>query len=415
MTRRLSLFQKMDLTVSRFRWGFGFVAVLGGLAGLRLEGWAGSTASGGGTRPKENPNSWADPEREVCSFGCLYEKANENLGLQTKYMVHKLGALESLRSADDRANALRSFCLDNESAETCYKRYKKLQIYALKKIHSAMKQNYDAAAAVSNEKSSKEFLRSYAEGVVNGKAPEAKPQAPYVVTFEDLQNEYAKLRMLASNGYQQWADKIPFEPSPEDFVKFTEKPRDPENPAAGTFMVLERDKDGKIKIDKEAYQAALDKYHKTMDEELERMGKVTTVHGKAVAPKAASPDLKVQTGALNVKAFEDARVIRIESSIPKGGKLSVTSQGGLDIAGKGSPAGKKPAGPATAAATIQDKSGGKAGDATSRKPAEAEVKVVTPEDLKKQGVKSLYYSPKEIGELIDKLEAEFLPSSPPAK
>lgn len=381
------------------------IVIVVAFVAISSNSFAGSTASSGQTAPQPGPTSWKDPKFETCGFDCLYQKANENLGLQAKYMAQKLVELEGLGDDSVRRSVLGEFCFANESNSACYDRYKKLQIYALKKVHSAMVQNYDSAAKVSNQSGSKDFHRTYVEGQTNGNAQKKEPQSPYVITWEDLQKEYAALRDKGSRNFQEFADKMPFKPSPEDFVKYEEKPRDPGNPAAGTILVISREKDGKIAIDEAKYKDALDRYEKRMKDVLRDMELAKPQRGQKVSNKSDPADLQSATSPLNKEVFTEARKIIVESSIPAGGRAAIQSQAGYNFKGNNPNPTGNPSPEASKTGSSQTPSG--APDPNSnRKPAKTEVKEMSIEELKKQGVHSLYYSPKNIEKMIETLESE---------
>lgn len=328
---------------------------------------SGSSAIDAEPTSQEGPHSWKDPAYETCGFSCLYEKANENIGLQIKYAVEKILALNEA-TPEQRMKALGSFCLQGEESDACLKRYLKIQVYNLRKMHAAMVKNYASRTAVSNRKNSTEFYRSPLREVVSENDPKKKRQTPYVVTYEDLKKEFQEMRNLGSNDYQRWAEHLPSEPSPEDFAIFEEKLKDPSDPKSDHFLVVAHDADGKVKYDKKAYEAALKRYHEKIEGELSRMGKEKSV------PTKSSQDLDEVAGEVNQKAFKEAQKFKIETWVPAGGKPTVQSQSSIDFS-------SKPA-----------------------EPSKRETKEMSINELKKQGITGLYISPKEIGKVIDLLE-----------
>lgn len=334
---------------------------------------SGSNAVDVEPHPKEGPHSWKDPAYETCGFSCIYEKANENIGLQIKYAVEKMVALQEA-TPEQKAKALGSFCFQNEYSDDCLKRYLRLQIYALRKMHAAMVKNYASRTAVSNRKNSQDFYRSPLQGIIQENEPNKKRQVPYLVTYEDLKKEFQEMRILGSNDYQRWTEHLPSEPSPEDFAIFEEKLKDPSDPKSDHFLVVAHDVNGNLKYDKKGYEAALKRYREKIEGELSRMRKEKPV------PTSPSQDLNEVAGEVNQKAYQEAQKFKIETWVPSGGKPSVQSQSSMDF---NSP-------------TV--------GTASSTPELKRETKEMSIQDLKKQGITGLYISPKEIGKVIDKLE-----------
>lgn len=344
------------------------------LFGLSSPDSIASEASKGSKSSKEGAHSWKDPAREDCGFGCLYNKANENIGLQVKYIFNKLFALYDASDAQ-RAAALGSFCFQDEELNDCLNRYFKLQIYVLRKMQAAMIKNYESSTLVSNEKNGKELLHPAFVGINSKDAPKKDRQAPYVVTYEDLKKEYEEIRKLGSNDYQRWAEHLPVKPSPDDFAIFEEKLKDPTDPNRGHFLVVARDEKGNLKYNKKAYDEALKRYKETLEGELKRMEKVKP------SRKNMPRTLDAAAGDLNKAAFIEAQKFKVQTWTPPGGQQKIQSQSALDFTKPGA-------------------SPGPSADPRLKK----EVKEMSIEDLKKQQVESVYHSPQAIGSVIDQLE-----------
>jgi hypothetical protein len=324
---------------------------------------------------KEGANSWKDPSREDCGFGCLYNKANENIGLQVKYIFNKLFALYDATN-DQRAAALGAFCFQGEKIEDCLNRYFRVQVYVLRKMQAAMVKNYESSTLVSNEKgSSKELIHPSFVGIASKDSPKKDRQAPYVVTYEDLKREYEEIRKLGSNDYQKWAEHLPLKPSREDFAIFEEKLKDPTDPNRGHFLVVAHDEKGNVKYNKKAYEEALKKYNETLEAEFKRMEKLKP------ARKNMPRTLDGAIGDLNKSAFIESQKFKVQTWTPPGGQHKIQSQGDLNFT----------------------KLGPSPGPSKGSKLKE-EVKEMSIEDLKKQEVESIYHSPQAIGDVIEKLE-----------
>lgn len=352
-----------------------------GMGMYALLGWSLSFssvfASEAVDEPKPGPHAYRDARSEVCEFGCLYDKANENIGLQIKYILAKLVALRDSTPMGRKA-ALSEFCSEGEDSEGCFNRYIRLQVYVLRKMHAAMVKNYESSTLVSNQMKNHEPIYPHVLGVKSEDESKKSKQMPYVVTYEDLKKDFADLASLGSNQYQSWAEQLPAEPSPDDFVEFEEKLKDPSDPSAGHFMVVLHDDDGKIKYNKKAYEAALKRYHERIEGEFRRMG-------KEKSRKRKSPrNLDESVGDLHRAAFSQAKKFEVETWVPKNGKPTIQSQAQVVY---GKPSGVQP---------------------SPQSQMKREVKEMTIDELKKQGVTSLYQSPQAVGQIIEELEKSLL-------
>jgi hypothetical protein len=404
--------------------GHGSLALAGEVSSVGNSGTPGMSASSELVRPmgrRSKVMPWEDPKRETCGFECLYQRANEVMGLEAKYMVRKLVALEDLvsRKKPDADNSeidaqlrgsLGKFCeltSTQSDIDQCFVLFKKMGVFALRKVQSAMTKNYDSAAMISNARGSKGLWKmSYWDHRINsGK----KKQSPHIITFEDLERRYPSLetlQILGTNSYQRWAEGLPFEPSPDDFVKFEERPKDPLNPAAGTLLVIARDKKGNIKRDMVAYEAAKKKYLAIMTAEKGRFAQI----GNAMERDLRRPgSLASSAGSFNKKLFSESSKVRIESSIPANGKPQISSQGVFNYEKQSKDPQRIPGSEAL----------GKGGNSTESRNAwehngkvatasigKSQTKQMTDEDFERNGTSYLYYSPREIGKVVDKLESD---------
>ncbi|MCM2276581.1 MAG: hypothetical protein NDJ89_00715 [Oligoflexia bacterium] len=234
-------------------WLGGFLAlslssmILG--CGLPVAAHATATAAGGAPR-KSHP--YAGKEYDECGQKCIFERANENIGLQAVYLIQKISRLKSA-TEPERFDELGQFCMPSEDGDECFKRYKTVQVLNLYAMRTAMVKNAKVITDLSTQgKKGRTAFTPSTDGKLR------KPQVPYVITFEDLQKEHATLKTLASDHYDRYVQELPKEPAEDDFRKITEIPRDPDNPEAGKLVVVGE-------VDKEAYQKARQKYLKSVE------------------------------------------------------------------------------------------------------------------------------------------------------
>lgn len=284
---------------------------------------------------------WTDSAFRSCGVACTYEKANENLSLEALYILKKLAALKN--ASDFRTtiqNNLAEFCLSTEPNQksgqsrerACYERYLRVQVGILKRIRTAIVANSDMAGALRTQKVRPEDATVPVVSVEPSDAETPRiPQVPYLPTYEDLQEEYRRGRALTSPEYERWAKSVPREPARDDFVKFREIPRDPENPEGEKMVIVDSNRDGTPKYDDVAFQAALARYREDKaiyDRDLEGM------LGYRV-PATRPPEMNDSVVAAESKtAFNHARgvmVVTTNRALVQGGavprEMSFTSAG----------------------------------------------------------------------------------------
>lgn len=238
---------------------------------------------------------------EGCGVNCKYEKANENLSLEAFYINEKLTRLEkvakNLRSELDKpqedqdpsvitrlgselTSNMEGYCA-NDAALKCYERHGASQALRLREIRGAMIGNNQMLQGLSSDGAQTvQYMRE-----TNAKDPATLlPLLPKAAEFKAMNQERVKSlqeqRVLTSIDYEKWVMDFPKAPDPSAFVKVKPIPRDPKDPSAGTLEVPEVDGNGKLQIDKGAYDAAMLKHNKRLElakrdqeELLEKYGK----------------------------------------------------------------------------------------------------------------------------------------------
>lgn len=322
------------------------ILILKSCLGLLAAGTSALGSEAGGTVVRRSSTPWNDSSFQECGQSCLYQKANENIALQAVYLINKISFLSSAEDDQIRSN-LSNFCLRDEEAQACFQRYKKLQLFGLQKMRSALIQNNDSAALLKSRvvdvgKGAGEPERPYFQLGSDGKA--RKPQVPYVVTFEDLQREYSQLERLTGHDYDRWARSLPARPSREDFVRMKEIYRNPDNPKDGVMHVIARDKSGNIQYDDAAYQAALKQYEDRMGSELARM--------KDSRPSLDRPArLKDAVADDSRRVFNESRMPLIEAGNRGNRKATIPSRQEIAFAGPKKGDSRVPAASTASAAT----------------------------------------------------------------
>lgn len=297
--------------------------LIGSLAVAAPVSHAGSYSAGDSSELQEKFSY----RHEDCNQYCLYQKANETIGIQAIYLLQKLGNLKAgvaHMDEDEFRKQVPGFCLKGEAKDDCWKRYRDLQVVHLYKMRSAMIQNGEAAAQLSSNlengktrKNGATFYRPSSEG------RKAKGDPSYVVTFEDLQKESTRLQFLSGNDFQRWASRLPREPSKDDFIRMKEIPRDPGNPEAGTFLIVDRDSDGKFRYDEKRYEAAVKGYREEMAQHYRRMGA-----DMAMPADSAPKNFKAALGPNDKEYFRESRAQYVSSisSLAKAGGIQSTGE-----------------------------------------------------------------------------------------
>lgn len=230
-------------------------------------------------RPSSLPASpaGASEPRVVCGLSCIMKKEIENLSLQAMYVLKKIKALDQLssrRETDKLRENLKEVCLSSETIEQCFGRNRRLQIRALYTIHSTIiktKANIarldDAFVAVRDQDGRQVptpvvYIENMSDFVAREKG--RQPQLPEFPTMQQLSERFridqGRLNQLVGEAYRAWQTRVPGRPAKDDFIKFRQIPRDPENPGGEKFTVVETDSDGNPVHDAAAYGRALEKW-----------------------------------------------------------------------------------------------------------------------------------------------------------
>ncbi|MCM2324589.1 MAG: hypothetical protein NDJ90_15120 [Oligoflexia bacterium] len=255
--------------------------------GAPAPAWATSTEAGG---PAKAGVPWAGKEYDECGQRCVFERANENIGLQAIYLVRKIQRLKGVGDSE-RLSELGDFCMPTDDGDSCFDRYKTVQVRNLYAMRKAMIDNSLVIAELSGKgkKQATALARSR-----DGKLK--KPQVPFVITFEDLQKEHATLKTLTSEQYHRYVEELPREPSRDEFRKIREIPRDPDNPEAGKLTVVGD-------VDEKAYQQALAKFRSETEQQ---HLKATVDHYRRNQPSPARKSMP-SDGSESRQAFDEAR------------------------------------------------------------------------------------------------------------
>lgn len=242
---------------------------------------------GMGTQAPPPQFSFTNPDQyQECGQACLYQKANENLSLQALYTIQKLQRIRdsimnsqtSPLEAEQAVHEIQPYCLDyfpsrnpqhgdsgfDDNAKKCLYRYIEVQAPLLRQMRKAIVQNEDHAA----------LLQSKAAIIESRNPPPARrPQTPYLPTLAELDAQQKRdasyeghLERLTTNEYKKWIDDaVPKPPSCESEFPITRPmPRDPSNPSAGSFTVIERDKNGMPKVDAKLCSQATAQYNQEL-------------------------------------------------------------------------------------------------------------------------------------------------------
>ncbi len=334
-----------------------------------------------------NKFPWQDSKFEDCGQSCLYGKATEMTSVQALYLTNILMAAKAASDLDGLNRIAKNFCLPGEVYQDCKKRFLFAGIISLRKMGYSINKNGEAAALLSNRKDipgkgpvgdpmAATFERLKAAG-----EPDKKGQLPYIATIDDLQKEYDRARSTVTEDYHKWLDSIPREPSKDEFVKFKEIPRDPSNPAAGTFTVPEKDALGKPKIDEAKYQAAKTKYatdYAVFQKEFEQMKKMSPLLPSNMPAKLSEAITPEQRDIF----FETRNYIidKMNSDKPKITNPTQGMAGGTLGAAAPTPTATQPAARAPATGKEQIK-GWKPGETRISKPGTSDSFVFAPDGI----------------------------------
>lgn len=247
------------------------------------------------------PAAWADE----CGQACFYQRANEVLMLEAKYLlkrVEKLRPKVLTRSGSvvvgSVTGALGDFCtaqsrdgkdarLDNETE--CWKSYLLVTKRSLAEIRRAMSQNYDAASRLSPA----EVVNFKNEAPTSGgelsvsASPDGSPLLmnapllPELSALDPLLKRFDQIwqRAQSGTGAQQvaadrelrlWWDRYPRCPSKDEFVEVEQVERYPSHPTGEKITRIKTDGDGKVVLDSKRFQAAEAECQKERSEWMKR-------------------------------------------------------------------------------------------------------------------------------------------------
>jgi hypothetical protein len=278
--------------------------------------------------------AWDTPGVE-CGTSCLYQRANDNLGIEAVYIEGKINELDGLvdllkQGSTTKTDAekmirdnLGEFCKDIPDAFKCFSRYKYLGKQRLAKIRSAIVKNNDAMVD----------LESKRAGTVGRDAKTAsKPAMPYIPTFDEVNAEYrltqARLQHSIKNDYSVAVRDA--KPEPEDFVKFKQVTRN----NGEKLMVPDESCATPPCIDQAAYKKALDayndKYGKAMAEDLKKLKDRTYYTPDKLTPDnqgSISVDAYKETHNAAVKVINDGIQKSVNNFVQKSQNFSTNGRG----------------------------------------------------------------------------------------
>lgn len=293
------------------------------------------------------PLGWADEKAFApCGQSCMQNRAAQGIALSS---VYNLAVLDHLMSIDfksdpdqakkDALEILGGFCklskpqpdADADEVKQCRDTYVVIQKEYLRKLRKAEAQNKANAAKFSsqivlpNGQLGPEQATAF-ERYRDPSEPAKRAQVPYVLTFEDLEKQYQKIRTLSSPEYANWIDRakrggparddLIVEPSRDDFVRFKQIPRDPKNPMGEKLTVVIKKPNGDAEIDEPAYLAAMAEYkkhQKNIQAQLEHLLKdpsdtFTNNYKASMVPKTSVTKLETKTSAKQKEIFNKARL-----------------------------------------------------------------------------------------------------------
>jgi hypothetical protein len=236
---------------------------------------------------------WSDGQTyEECGQTCLLQKANENLSLQALYILNRINTLQGMATSGDSvqqdtlvnkelANLCPDVSVSDAGANTCFQRYVRVQVVALRQMKTAIANNQNSLIGYRSD-----VQAVGGDGTIQRKAvspntvaqyengPKKKVQTTYVTDLaskDDVNRAYEsetkEMKYLASEPYQKWVEEDrPHQPNKEDFYNWKSVPLDPQNTSLGKVSVLQNDKNGNPAYDVNAYNAAMLEYKSRMSD-----------------------------------------------------------------------------------------------------------------------------------------------------
>lgn len=236
-------------------------------------------------------------EAADCGQGCHYQRANEILILQTKYLINKVNALAGMKNDQARKGELRAFCEADRNkgadgannAKECWRNYLMLVRRSLRSLRTSIAQNYDAVVKLAANTEDVAFQKGQpesAEGAVaapelslqldpddpkGAKAPLSVPVLPELQQLDPIFQKFGRLletekqgalsqqasqTQALDRGLYDWWDRYPKCPSPDEFIEVEQVERYPSHPTGEKITRVKTGPDGKVKTDEKAYDKA---------------------------------------------------------------------------------------------------------------------------------------------------------------
>ncbi|MBC7691289.1 MAG: hypothetical protein H7222_05925 [Methylotenera sp.] len=195
-----------------------------------------------------------------CGQSCTYQKANDNVTLQSRYLIRKLERLKELHTEGKNSEVLSNlgnFCTASEDAESCLNRYQHVQISALEKMRASLGSNENMIGNLnSRQPDARGVSREEALAVGNTEPEDQVPEVPTLKQIDGMIKANPGLSKIRQSEYVNWLQHAGDAPKKEDFVKFVDVDREPGNPAAGKLSMIQKDGSGRPVVDNDAYKKA---------------------------------------------------------------------------------------------------------------------------------------------------------------
>lgn len=268
----------------------------------------GSNAGDSSTAPK----SGAKKEATIsdCAQDCLYQQANEGIGIQAIYQFQKLVEISQNRDAVRRN--LQCFAEDVEDDGACFRRHKDLTLIELYRLRASLLQNNDSMVRL-NSKIDAEGKKTASVPPMVGRLDDGSGGAdspPHVIGFKDLAELDAQRKSLSKKEREERLKGIPKGPEEKDYLVMKEFARDPDNLKAGSYTAI----DAKNPIDKKAYKSDRERYWKAEKlKELEEYRKQMASQSGTAQKPAPKGKFQDSVGAESKEAFRKSRAQFVSS------------------------------------------------------------------------------------------------------
>ncbi len=261
--------------------------------------WTSAEATQSGSYPKPE---WTNQEvyRE-CGQNCHLKKGNEALTHQAVYASEYVQQLETLAANKKTEGQVRTelgaFCAEPsvETVQQCLKRFKYMQAVTLQKLRTSI---------VTNKHNSFQLQSQGQEAApVFGKS-EDRPKRSHLTEIEkteDFKKRFPDMdqqfRQMISGQYQEWKEKLPFEPSKEDFIIFEKIEREPGSTTGESFVRAKIDPTtGGFAYDEKAYDAAIAQWRAAQAKVAGKDGTLRA-HIDRIYPDGKQPPARFQAAA----------------------------------------------------------------------------------------------------------------------